>query len=175
VYDELSEIVHLYGVSHVFLTDSCFGENNQRAVEVANLLHRLGLTWECMMTPHDASAELIKMLASRGCKTVRLGVETFSIDSDPISPKGSTLVSLEETIHICAHVGVTCICFLILGLPQETEDSLNSMLFFFQHEPKAIPRPRFLMPIPSTPLYQVFTERYPHISERDYINVTQWE
>jgi anaerobic magnesium-protoporphyrin IX monomethyl ester cyclase len=131
VADVLEEIDALRadGVRELFFMDQTFGVIRARALELsAALAERGDLSFTAFSRPDTADDELCAALARAGCHTLILGVESADDALLRAYKKGYRANAVREGFARVRRHGLRTVGTLIIGLPEETEDSLRRTL-----------------------------------------------
>lgn len=163
VLDLLSRLQRGYGIKHVNIYDDNFTLVRKRVLEFCELKLRSGLkmTFNCAARAEHVDSELLKWMKKAGCWMISLGIETG--DSGLLArhrsylPKDRTdhpLELIREKIREIKKAKIRVKGLFMLGLPGETEKSIDkSMEYVF-----SLPLDDFnlskLTPFPGAPLYK---------------------
>ena len=131
VADVLEEIDGLRerGVHELFVMDQTFGVRTERALELcAALAERGDLSWTTYCRPDTATDELCAALAAAGCHTLILGVESADDDLLASYKKGYKASAVRDGFLRAKRHGLRTVGTFIIGLPEESEDSLQRTL-----------------------------------------------
>jgi radical SAM superfamily enzyme YgiQ (UPF0313 family) len=129
--DVLEEIDHLRarGVNELFFQDQTFGVVPSRGIELCEALAERGdLSFTCFTRPDTASEELCAALARAGCHTVIMGVESADPAILDSYRKVYTPGAVKEGFERARRHGLRRVGTFVLGLPEETEESLRGTL-----------------------------------------------
>ena len=152
-----------YGIKHVNIYDDNFTLIKKRVYEFCELKLKSGLkmTFNCAARAEQIDSELLKKMRHAGCWMISLGIETGDINllkrHRSYLPKDNTERPLElirEKIQEIKKAGIRVKGLFMLGLPGETEESVDkSMEYVF-----SLPLDDFnlskLTPFPGAPLYR---------------------
>lgn len=131
VEDVLEEVDHLRGrgVTELFFLDQTFGVDRERARRLCAALEQRGdLSWTAFTRPDTATDELLAAMARAGCHTVILGVESADDALLALYRKGYAASAVVEAFARCRRHGLRTVGTFILGLPEETRESLERTL-----------------------------------------------
>lgn len=131
VADVLDEIDHLRsrGVHELFFMDQTFGVQRARALELcAGLAARKDLSWTAFTRPDTADDELLTAMQSAGCHTLILGVESADDALLKLYEKGYVADEVRRGFARVKKHGLRSVGTFIIGLPEETEASLERTL-----------------------------------------------
>lgn len=131
VEDVLEEVdaLRASGVRELFFMDQTFGVRRDRALELcAAFAERGDLSWTCYTRPDLADDELLEALARGGCHTVMMGVESADDALLELYEKGYRASEVAAAFTRAKRHGLRTVGTFIIGLPEETEDSLAATL-----------------------------------------------
>ena len=91
---------------------------------------RIKLGWSCLSRADVVDEELLARMGLHGCHTIQFGVETANEqilrDMNKHIPHEKTI----ETFRLCRKLGIRTLAHFILGLPGETEASIEETIRF---------------------------------------------
>jgi hypothetical protein len=132
VIEELRALSGL-GVKELFFQDQCFGCAPRRAWEElldAMIEEDLGLGWWTFTRVDVLDRELARRMKAAGCHTVILGVESASEEILENHRKGYGTARIREAFDLCEEEDLRTAATFILGLPEETPESLRRTIDF---------------------------------------------
>ncbi len=156
---ELSRIREHHMIEHLFFADPCFDASPSRVDSVCGVLAESGLTWECMMRVDKLDRDGFARMKRSGCSKVWLGVESRSDEVLGTAGKHTHKADADAAVVAALDVGLNVVCWFVVGLDGETEESLDEMVGFCAKYP-VIPRPNYLIPLPGTRYWDVALNRY---------------
>ena len=115
------------GLRQLFIKDMSFAADRRHAVEFCTLLQVLRFTfsWNCYARVDSVDEELLSMMKRAGCHLVQFGVET---GDEALSRRMGKPVSEERIVRTflrCRALGIRTGAHFIMGLPAETEASIQ--------------------------------------------------
>jgi len=131
VEDVLEEVDFLRarGTRELFFMDQTFGVQHERALALCSALELRGdLSFTAFSRPDTATDELLGPLRRAGCHTLILGVESADDDVLRAYKKGYTTRAVVDAFARVRRHGIRTVGTFIIGLPEETEDSLRATL-----------------------------------------------
>ncbi len=131
VEDVLEELDHLRarGVHEIFFMDQTFGVKRERGLELCRAMAERGdLSWTGYTRPDVADDEMLAAMNSAGCHTVMMGVESADDDLLATYEKGYRSSIIRDAFARAKRHGLRTVGTFIIGLPEETEDSLAKTL-----------------------------------------------
>ncbi|HKX45486.1 MAG TPA: radical SAM protein [Planctomycetota bacterium] len=131
VDDVLEELDRLRadGVRELFFLDQTFGVVRERGLALCRALAERGdLSWTAYTRPDTADDELLAAMRRAGCHTVILGVESADDALLAAYRKGYRSHVVADAFRRAKRHGLRTVGTFIVGLPEETEDSLRRTL-----------------------------------------------
>ncbi len=154
--DELEVCEKTYGINELDYFDSNFTVPRQRVFEFAKLYKQRGLSirWSCRVRSDQIDEELLQVMASVNCAWIGYGIESGD-DSvlKNISKTQKGTEHIRRVIQMTKASGIGVTGFFVLGLPGETERSLQNTLDLITQEPLDYVQISPYWPIPNTPIY----------------------
>jgi radical SAM superfamily enzyme YgiQ (UPF0313 family) len=132
VIEELRSLAAL-GVKELFFQDQCFGCAPRAAWDQlldAMIEEQFGLGWWTFTRVDVLDRALARRMKAAGCHTVILGVESASEEILKNHRKGYGIDRIRETFALCEEEDLRTAATFILGLPEETPESLRSTIDF---------------------------------------------
>ena len=131
VADVLEEIdaLRASGTRELFVMDQTFGIQRERALELCAAFEERGdLSWTTYSRPDTADDELLAAMARAGCHTLMMGVESADDELLATYRKGYVAQTVIEGFQRVKRHGLRTVGTFIIGLPEETEDTLRATL-----------------------------------------------
>jgi radical SAM superfamily enzyme YgiQ (UPF0313 family) len=183
VVDEIDECVRRYGVREILFRDPLFTADQDRAIRISELIAARGIEvdWRCETRADLTSEDMIRSFARAGCKAINFGVESGS----PEILEGVRRVRISEgqirnIFDTCRRVGIETMAFFIVGLPGETESTLEATVRLAIWLNPDTAQFTAATPYPHTPYYEqlkregllmrdwsLFTSRAPVVGTRE--------
>lgn len=117
------------GTTELFVMDQTFGVKRERALELCAALEERGdLSWTTFTRPDVGDDELYAAMRRAGCHTVILGVESGDEKVLDAYKKGYGVRTVREGVACARRHGLATVGTFVLGLPEETEESLQATL-----------------------------------------------
>jgi len=129
VMRELTAIRDL-GITEVLLDTQTFGMRNSHSVELCRriIAAKLNLGFTCFSRVDVTTPELLDLMKSAGFHTIMYGVESGSAHILKHYKKGYTPEQIHRAIDYAASIGFETVGTFILGLPEETEETMRETL-----------------------------------------------
>jgi radical SAM superfamily enzyme YgiQ (UPF0313 family) len=124
-----------YFVDNIFNCPPEYGRRLCRAIAAL----RLPLEWVCLINPAFPDPELFELIRTAGGTMVQVGNESGSELVLTGLGKGFRLQKVERTLQLLKKAGLPFTCFLLLGGPGETRQTVEeSVAFLEKYEPKMV-------------------------------------
>jgi len=129
VVDEMESLA-AYGFNQINLADDLFTANAGHCTAVCDEIMKRGLTvkWTSFARVDTVSLTVLEKMKTAGCTAVSFGVETGSPTILKTIRKGITLDQVIAAVNLCTRAGLQPYASFILGLPGETEQTLQETL-----------------------------------------------
>lgn len=171
VVNEIEECYRKYGVREIDFFDGVMLINKERAMEISKEIKKrnIDLYWSCRSRVDLVDEELLKEIASSGCKRVFYGIES----SDPKVLKAMNKYipaeKIKENIRLTKKYGIRPLGFFMTGCPEETEESLKKTVRFAKELGLDYAQFSRTIPKPKTGLDRMVIEKTGRDFWRDYI------
>ncbi|HQU17164.1 MAG TPA: hopanoid biosynthesis associated radical SAM protein HpnJ, partial [Gammaproteobacteria bacterium] len=140
-------------VKEVFFDDDTFTDDTVRAEAIARLLGKLGVTWSCNAkanVPYDT----LKVLKDNGLRLLLVGYESGNQQILNNIKKGLRLDIARRFSRDCRKLGIVIHGTFILGLPGETQETIEETIRFAQEINPHTVQVSLAAPYPGTHLYK---------------------
>ncbi len=156
VYEHLAYLKGHFGVRHINFYDDQFTFNRERIIALTDMMMEksLSLTFNCVVRAEHIDADLIRRMKRAGCWMISLGIETGDEKLLAMHRKNADLRMLAEKIRLIKQAGIRTKGLFMLGLPGETEESIDKSIRYFLSLPIDDLNVAKFTPFPGTPLYR---------------------
>lgn len=159
----INQVEHLqenYGARYICFFEDNFTFNRKRLRAFCQSIidKNIQLKWDCESRA-DLSQSDIALMASAGCISIALGVETGSKRLLEFLKKGIDLDMIQETFWNLVKYGIEPSIYIMEAVPTETMEDFNltqQLLHKLDDPPTAYGR---FIPYPGTPLYHYCVEK----------------
>jgi len=156
VIDEMEYLKKEYSVKAIDFRDPIFTLNKERTVEFARELisRKLDIIWSCETRIDCLDKELIKIMQKAGLCHINVGIES----QNETVLKGSKRLPIkashqEEIISFCHQIGISVAAFYIIGLVDDTEESVQGTIDYAKKLNTLIAQFTIATPYPDTAFF----------------------
>src|SRR5689334_15964034 len=126
------------------------------------------MRWSCNSRLEFVVDEILAMMKKAGCFMIAWGLESGSEAVLKRARKGTTVQRIEESIAASHKVGIKNWGYFIVGLPGETEETIQQTIALSKRIPVDIALFHIATPYPGTPFYY-------EAVENGWIDMNRWE
>jgi radical SAM superfamily enzyme YgiQ (UPF0313 family) len=129
VLEELRYVRGL-GIREVLFHDSTFTARRDYSTRLCDSMIRekLGLHWICQTRVDCVDEELLGIMKRSGCHSIEFGVESGADSVRKEMSKGVSTGQIERAFSLCRKEGIRTDGFFIIGMPGDTEESINNTI-----------------------------------------------
>jgi anaerobic magnesium-protoporphyrin IX monomethyl ester cyclase len=167
--EELSWLKSRYGIEFVFFVDLTFTSHKKQTMDIMEVIKQHDIGWTCLTRCADVDAERARAMKESGCDIALYGVESLGAAALKEARKGNTENITIKAMRTTWDAGFRFGGLTIVGLPGETEESLNHMCEWAE-ESRHITRVKYLSAMPGTTVYNQGIEQGMLKSEVDHLN-----
>lgn len=169
VIKELTWITKSLGVKELKFYDDGITYNYTWAKELFERMikEKIDLTWNTNLRADFIDFDLAKLMKKAGCHTVNIGLESASQDILNNIKKNATVEQLEKGVADCKKVGLEVCGYFIIGLPGETDKTINQTIKFAQDLDLDLVTFNVPAPHPGTQFYR-------YLEENGYLRTKDW-
>ena len=131
VVDEMESLASM-NFHQINLADDLFTANKPHCLAVCDEIvkRRLDIKWTSFARVDTVSVELLSQMRRAGCTAVSFGIESGDPAILKTIQKGITRDQVIAAVEMCKQAGVAPYASFILGLPGETEESIQETFAF---------------------------------------------
>ncbi|HEY5996181.1 MAG TPA: radical SAM protein [Candidatus Deferrimicrobiaceae bacterium] len=124
VIDELRLLKSL-GTREIFFIDQTFGFDEARMLALCGQMSResFGFGWACFTRADLIPGKRLEAMRRAGCHTAIMGIESGNAGILSMYGKGMDAARIREGFRLCRKAGIRTVATIILGLPEETEET----------------------------------------------------
>jgi radical SAM superfamily enzyme YgiQ (UPF0313 family) len=155
LYEHLKYLKERFCIRHINFYDDQFTFNRKRVADFARTMidRPLGMTFNCAVRAEHIDPDLAGMLKQAGCWMISLGIETGDEELLALHRKNANLDLLAEKIVVIKRAGIRVKGLMMMGLPGETESSIQKRMDFVFSLPVDDINVCKFTPFPGTALY----------------------
>jgi len=131
VEEELDYLSWL-GIKELFLADQSFGAAPEHSRKMMTLFRKYGNSFTAFVRPDQGKEDFWKALKESGCHTVIVGLESGSDEILQAYSKGYCREEIRQGIQGAKKAGLRVVTTVIVGLPEDTEASIQSTMKFLR-------------------------------------------
>ncbi|MFD7548868.1 B12-binding domain-containing radical SAM protein [Streptomyces sp. NPDC059578] len=158
-----------YGVEFCFFVDLTFSSHRGQTIEMCDVISQHDLRWTCLTRCADMDVPRIDAMRDAGADIILYGVESLGREVLREARKGSSENLTVRAMRTTFDGGVRFGSLLIVGLPNETEESLSDMVQFAEQY-NHVTRVKYLSAMPGTTVYQDAVRNKMIRTEIDHLN-----
>jgi radical SAM superfamily enzyme YgiQ (UPF0313 family) len=152
---QINEIAE-QGFTGIGFYDDILPVNKKRVREMLELLKKYDMVWRCFLRTdiicHNGGKEYLKEMRDGGLIETFMGVESASNTIKNNIHKGNTIEQDTQVLQWCKELGISVKTSFIIGLPGESQDTLNTTRdWILANRPDIVQVDR-LIPFTGTPL-----------------------
>ncbi|MEQ8821376.1 MAG: B12-binding domain-containing radical SAM protein [Sumerlaeia bacterium] len=157
VVDELAECVAKYGIREFLFHGDTFTINKRWLMRLCDQIVERGLDihWGCNSRVDTMDDERAAAMKRAGCWVVAFGIETGDADMLVQMKKDATLEQAREAVACCKRNGLRTHAFMVIGLPWETEETLERTYQFLKDLDPDFFDFNLATPLPGTELHEI--------------------
>lgn len=156
LFEHLTYLKDRFDIRHINFYDDQFTFNRPRIELFCRMMidNPLNMTFNCAVRAEHIDLDLLKLMKAAGCWMISLGIETGDPDLLANHRQNADLDMLAEKIRLIKRVGIRTKGLLMMGLPGETERSIQrSMDYVFSLPIDDFNLSKFT-PFPGAPIYE---------------------
>jgi anaerobic magnesium-protoporphyrin IX monomethyl ester cyclase len=158
-----------YGIEFCFFVDLTFTSYRKQTLAMCDVIQGHDLRWTCLTRCADTDEPRLNAMRDSGCDIILYGVESLGSEVLREARKGNSENITVRAMRRTFDAGVRFGSLLIVGLPNETEESMNHMVEFaetYNH----VTRVKYLSAMPGTTVYRQAIDQGLMRSELDHVN-----
>lgn len=155
VFEMMKYLKNKFGIRHINFYDDVFTLNQKRTEELCRLLinAKLGMSFNCATRAECINPENLKTLKKAGCWMISLGIESGDVGLLKKLRTNADLDLIKQKVREIKNAGIRAKGLFMLGLPGESEESINKTINFALSLPLDDLNVSKFVPFPGTPLY----------------------
>ena len=156
-----------FGIRHVNIYDDTFTLKRERVIRFCELKQKTGnrVTFNCAARTEQLDLAMLTMMKKSGCWMISIGIETgdpallkrhrsYLPNREPAAP----LANIRDMVYLIRKAGIRVKGLFMLGLPGETEQSIQTGLAYVNSLPLDEFNLSKLTPFPGAPMYDTIRD-----------------
>ena len=154
IMQELRALKEL-GVKHVHMYADLFTVNRDQVMALCKMMidEKLGLSWTCNSRVDYVDEEMLQLMGKSGCTYISWGIESANEQILKKAAKGYRLEQAPRALKWAHAAGIKNWGYFIIGLPGETEETVQQTIKFAKSLPLDIALFHVAAPYPGTPFF----------------------
>jgi len=174
VLEEVKLTLELFPeTKEIFFDDDTFTANKKRARELSKGLKELNITWSTTSRA-NTDYETLRIMKDSGLRLLVVGYESGNQEILNNISKGITLNEAREFTRRCKELGIMIHGAFVLGLPEETPESINDSIRFACELDVDTIQVSLASPYPGTKLYDLCKEKN-YLVQEHMVNERGWQ
>ncbi len=156
LYEHLRYLKERFGIRHINFYDDQFTFNRQRVEDFTGMMmdRPLGMTYNCAARAEHIDPELLRSMKASGCWMMSLGIESGDEALLAQHRQNPNLQLLSQKLHEIKAAGIRTKGLLMMGLPGESEQSIERSMDFVLSQPIDDFNLAKFTPFPGSPIYE---------------------
>jgi radical SAM superfamily enzyme YgiQ (UPF0313 family) len=159
------------GVNNVHMYADLFTVNREQVVGLCDLILSSGMKvrWTCNSRVDYVDEEMLRLMGRAGCWLISWGIESANEGILKRTHKGYRKEQAVRALHWSRAAGIKNWGYFIIGLPGETEESIQETIAYSKQLPLDIALFHIAAPYPGTPFF------YEVVEQEWFRPGTRWE
>lgn len=172
VVDEIQLLYAEHQANVIGFSDDNFSFDPLRVEEICELLleRNIRVSWYSTARAADITSDLARTMYAAGCRSINVGIETYSNDCLDKLNKSTTTEEIRTGVTLLRNAGIKVLGTVIIGFPWESAADLEHGLCYLAGLPIDYLALSFAVPFSGTPLNRM-AEEEGLIFDRD---LTHW-
>src|SRR5687767_6281702 len=143
------------GIYNIHMDADLYTIHREQEVELCRRLIAQGLKtrWRCNSRVDYVDEEMLQLMAQAGCWFISWGIESGNEEILKRARKGAYPDKAERALRWAKKAGISNWGYFIIGLPGETEDTIQQTIEFAKKLPLDIALFHVAAPYPGTPFF----------------------
>lgn len=169
VVDELAWIVERFGISDFLFWTESFTNDQEYAIATARemIARQMNINWVCNSRVDTVSPRFLRTIKKAGCWMIGFGIESGNQGVLDRAKKKTSIADAVRSVRMAHEVGLEVTGHCILGLPGETEETLQQTIDFAKFLRLDFAQFYCAVPFPGSELYDL-------CKENGWLDETDW-
>ncbi|HIC89101.1 MAG TPA: radical SAM protein [Anaerolineae bacterium] len=160
---ELRQLIDTYHVRNFYFIDDLFTIDVRRLNALLDyfLAQKLDIRWQCLARVDRVTLPLLQKMYQAGCREIHYGIESGNPEILKATAKHINLDQVRQAVEWTDEVGIASKGYFILGLPSDTEETVNETIEFAASLPLTEAMFSIATPFPGTRLWDELVRKHP--------------
>ena len=160
VIKEIEECITKYNINNFFFSADTFTWDKQWVIELCAKITKknMHIRWGANSRVDTLDEEMVAWMKKAGCYIIGFGAESASQHILDKMRKGITVNQIEQAVGLCEKYGINSFLIFIIGLPWETNDTVNETIKFVKKTAASFIEVNIAYPFPGTEFYNIAKE-----------------
>ncbi len=160
IVTELVELVKRYDIKYTGFPDDLFTSDKKFVMETCALMKKKlpGIGWSCLGRVNTVDREMLETMKDAGCDWISYGIESGSDRMLQKMKRGVTAQQCLDAIRLTEMVGIHAEGSFIIGMFDETRDSVKQTVEFCRKADITAPM-LFVTPYPGTAIFNMALDK----------------
>ena len=172
VLDEVDHVIDSYAFDRINFFDDTFTLSESVVKKLCKGLKERNVKWSCETRIDRVTQELIEEMGDSGCYRIFFGAESGNQELLNSLRKGTHVDRIKTVMTWCRENNIVAVPSFMLGLPLDTEKSINETIAFASSLPCEVIWFFCLTPFPGTPIFEKASEYGITIKVHDFSKYT---
>ena len=163
IVDEIKEIQEKYDIHGFMVFDDEFVSGKRRLKEFCELVTPLNIKWRCLARVESITNKVVSVMADSGCVEIAVGIESADQEILNTINKNIDINKAEKACQIIKDNDIYLKELFIIGLPDESRESLRKMDEFITRTKPFDIDTTILSVFPGSDIYN-YPEKYPNLT-----------
>lgn len=143
------------GIHNIHMYADLFTVNRDQVIELCKLMieENIQLKWTCNSRVDFVDEEMLTLMGKAGCRLISWGIESGNEQILKHARKGAYPDKAERALRWAKQAGIMNWGYFIIGLPGETEETIQETIAFAKKLPLDIALFHVAAPYPGTPFF----------------------
>jgi anaerobic magnesium-protoporphyrin IX monomethyl ester cyclase len=143
------------GINNIHMYADLFTVNRDQVIELCRLMieENIQLKWTCNSRVDFVDEEMLNLMGKAGCRLISWGIESGNEQILKHARKGAYPDKAERALRWAKQASIMNWGYFIIGLPGETEDTIQETIAFAKKLPLDIALFHVAAPYPGTPFF----------------------
>lgn len=151
---EIDYLVKKFNINIFNLLDELFSLDEERIYDFIKRIKKYNIRWAAQWRAGNVNKSILKALKDSAILQIGIGVESMSDKILRSMKKGTTKAQVEQAYELALNEGVRAVGNIILGDPEETEQTIKESIDWWLQHPEHEIALGFVLAVPDSPIYR---------------------